>query len=421
MRKEKRKTSAGTVIVLILMLLVLGGTAAVITQLSPGTREDTVRPGGTEPTPAALTPVPEIPASAEKAPTAAPASTPAREESGPRTLTLTLGGTTAMNGDLRKHSYYSEVKQYDFYDMMTLLRKELRSDLNIVFLENILTEEGTLKDGVSNAAAAAMLQAAGFNMAACGFSGAYDRKAEGIASTRKILLEHGIGTTGIYEADGPQIPQILEINGIRICLLQYTGNISSSTRKGMAKQGTTRLVPPEDTDIIAEDIAAARAQGSDAVIVLLQWGKAGSAPDRARRALVQEIADAGADLIVGCGSRIVSGAETLTAAGTGREVLCVWSLGTLLSGDRSNPKRTAGMLLHVTVTAEDGRVSVGGFSYTPVYTWKYRMDGRYYYRCLASNGSVPDGMNQEERKKMNQAADIVRKAMKGAPVEERPE
>ena len=137
------------------------------------------------------------------------------------------------------------------------------------------------------------------------------------------------------------------------------------------------------------------------------------------RTLAQKTADAGADLIIGNGSRIVSGAEMLTAEGTGQQVLCVWSLGTVLSGDRSNIRRMAGMLLQVTVRADRKGTEVCDFRYIPLYTWKYKQDSRFYYRCLAADEVVPDGMDTEQQKMMKKAADTIRNAMKDSPVGER--
>lgn len=426
MRKSgKRGVSAGTIFVLILMLLVLAGTVLVIMRLSSGEPIDLtrLRPAEQlEENPASeTTALQEIPAATEPP---VPAATPvpagqAPEDQGPRNISITFAGTVALAGEVRTNSYYSDVKQYDFYDTMTLLKKELQSDLNVVFLENILSEEGKTSDTVATNAAAAMLKAAGFNTAACGFSRAFDKAESGIAATRKILGEHGIVTVGIYESSAQREQRILEVNGIRIALLEYTGTISADTRKKMTKQDLTWAIPYADAETIAGDIAAAKAQGCDVVIVLLNWGKVGKAPDKAQRTLAQKIADAGADLIVGNGSRIVSGAEMLTAADSGRQILCVWSLGTTLSGDRSGIKRIAGMLLHITITSENGHTEIGGFVYTPLYTWKYKMDGRYYYRCMAANMDVPDGMDAEQQKKMKQAAETVRKAMKDTPAEER--
>ena len=47
------------------------------------------------------------------------------------------------------------------------------------------------------------------------------------------------------------------------------------------------------------------------------------------------------------------------------------------------------------------------------------MHARYYYRCLAADGTMPDGMDSDQQKSMKKAADTVREAMKNSGVEER--
>ena len=109
-------------------------------------------------------------------------------------------------------------------------------------------------------------------------------------------------------------------------------------------------------------------------------------------------------------------AEYLTGL-NGRFVLCVWSLGSLLSGDRSNIKRLSGYLLHVTCRRNgQGGVDVLNPEYTPVYAWKYKQDGRFYYRCVAADGEAPDGMDKEQRGNREKAAETVGKALKDSPL-----
>ena len=67
----------------------------------------------------------------------------------------------------------------------------------------------------------------------------------------------------------------------------------------------------------------------------------------------------------------------------------------------------------------DPGVTIVNPEYTPVYTWKYKQDGRFYYRCLAADRPAPDGMDAEQQKMMSKALDTVRVAMKDTPVEER--
>ena len=427
MRKNGRRgVSFGTVAVLTFTLLILAGSVFVWTRLSSGKTVDlsrlkiesldlTIQTGAPE----------EIRADAQQAapspaPTAAQAAkTPEPAAKQQKSFTLTAAGTVALEGEVRKNSYYSDSKQYDYYDIMMLLRKELQSDLNIVFAENMFSEEEKGSDLTAPGAGAAMLKAAGFNAAACGFYKAFGNAEAGIASTRKLLNEHGIRPIGIYERDGAEEFRIGEVGGVRTALLQYTDTIAAATRKTMAKNGQSGMVPAADAEAIGADIARAREKGAEAVIVLLNWGKTGKGPDKNMRSLAQEIADAGADLIIGNGSRAVSGAEMLTSAADGKQVLCVWSLGTTLSGDRSGIKRMAGMLLQVSFTVENGETKLTDARYIPLYTWKYKQDGRFYYRCIASDGGEPDGMDAEQQKMMSKALDTVRAAMKDTPVEER--
>ena len=182
-------------------------------------------------------------------------------------------------------------------------------------------------------------------------------------------------------------------------------------------------MPAAESERIAADITEARNRGAEAVIVLMNWGKVGKTPDKAQKALAQSIADAGADLIIGAGSRVPQAAEYLTVQqpdGNEKEILCIWSLGTVLSGDRSNIRRISGYLLHVRIhMTRDGKAAVEQPEYTPLYTWRYRQDGQYYYRCLAANRTPPDGMDNEQIKNMDKAAEAVRSALAGSPLSER--
>ena len=152
------------------------------------------------------------------------------------------------------------------------------------------------------------------------------------------------------------------------------------------------------------------------MIVLLKWGKTDNKPDSKQQELAAQIAKAGADLIIGNGSRIPQGAEYLSGKDD-RKVLCIWSLGSLLTGDRTNPKHMAGYLLNVTIRKNGkGGADILAPEYTPVYTWKYKQDGRYYYRCLASDQPVPDGMDSEQQKTMAKAEKTVSDVLAGSPL-----
>lgn len=331
-------------------------------------------------------------------------------------FTLTVAGSVSLEGELLKNSWNTDAKAYDLSDMMLLLKPELQGDLNVVFLENIISDNDKANDTIAPEALADLLQEAGFRMAAAGFSKAYEKGAEGVAGTWMALDERSIIPTGIRPEDRQNKLEIVTVNGVKTAMLQYTGTISSKTRKKMVKADTTLTVPEAEIELITKEISAAREEGAEAVIVLLKWGKTDNKPDSEQQALAAQIAKAGADLIIGSGSRIPQGAEYLTGRNE-EKVLCIWSLGSLLTGDRTNAKHMAGYLLHVTIRRNDkGSIDILAPEYSPVYTWKYKQDGRYYYRCLASDQTVPDGMDSEQQKIMAKAEKAVSEILAGSPV-----
>lgn len=413
MNRKGRGVSFGTIFMLCLVVLTLGGSALVITRLSGGGTVDLSKVGealqlnsGTGKQGVEDILIREDGKTAEKKPTATKA--PAPEAEAP-TFTMTVGGLTAVETEVRRSCYSNDSKKYDFSDILAPLKTAFRADMSCLFLENILSDEYKVSTTIVPAAAADLLRGGGIGAAMCGWSKAYDKEAAGMESTRKALGDAGITALGINGAG-----ETFEANGIRIAVLHYTGTLSSAVKKSLAKNGQENLLPAAEMEFIATGIREARTQGADAVVITVNWGKADKAPDKAMKALAQQIADAGADLIIGAGSRIPQAPEVLRAAGTGREVLCVYSQGTLLSDNRKNAKHLGSYLLHITFEKSGADTVVTRMEYTPVYIWRYKQDGKFYYRCVAANGSAPDGMDSEQMKNMEKAAAAVTDALDGS-------
>ena len=428
---ERRKLSFGSVFMLCLLATVLAGSALVLGRLSSGASIDTTKlnmdmlnlqstgiPGtndraGRKDRPEATAPRELKPAAATRAPADNRAAEDAPAQAG---YTLTVGGTVALSGEVRKNCWNPDSKVNDYSDVMQLLAPEVHSDVNAVFLENLFTDEHKASDTVAPESACGMLREGGFNLAACGFSQAYSKGGDAIETTRMVLMERGIEPVGTRDADDQQGFELKTTGGMKTAFLQYTDTVPSKTRKSMEKAGESGMVPEAELDGITREISEARSRGAEAVIVLINWGKSGKSPDRRQRELAEGIAAAGADLIVGNGSLVPQAAEYLTGK-NGRSVLCVWSLGSLFSGERKNVKYASGYLLHVTVRSNgQGGADILNPEYTPVYTWKYKQDSRYYYRCVPSAGKAPDGMDNEQRKNMEKSEEAVREALNGSPL-----
>jgi len=429
---RQRKLSAGTVFMLAMLAVVLIGSALVIGRLSSGATVDltklNMRALNFEADPSQSETEKTAPRKETENRQTAESKQEAQStgEQKPRVIqnegasfSLTIGGSFSLSGEVRKNSWNTDSKVADYADVMMLLRPWIRSDINGVFLENIISARSKASDTVAPESAAALLKEAGFGMAACGFAQAFANGKDGVEDTLSALSRQGISALGIRSAEDPGKPEVKTVNGVRVSFLQYTSGIPSKTRKNMERDETSGMVPEAEIDLISEEIDSARAQGAEAVIVLLNWGKTGKDPDKAQRELAELIAQAGADLIIGNGSHVPQSAEYLSGR-DGGSVLCVWSLGSLLSGDRSNVRRMSGYLFHVTVKSNgQGGADILNPEYTPVYTWKYKQDGRWYYRCIASDTETPDGMDNEQRKMMNKAAETVETMLKDSPLTER--
>ena len=424
--------SPGSIAMIVLSLLVLGGSVLVFARLSGGvsvdlnavasdvvnlvqraeeTRAEENTPGGNQSQIAS--------GSAGNAASGAAARVPDQEQpAGADTFTMTVGGVIQLAGEVRKNSRSADSKKYDYSDVLMLLQPYFDADLNGVFLENILSDTEKISDVVAPANVAEALKQAGIGMAACGFPRAFELETKGISETRSALTDQSILPIGIREADEQSVIPIRNVNGYRVALLQYTGGVSASVRKNMTKEDLTDMIPEAEEEQIAAEIRTAREQGAQAVVVLLNWGKTGKSPDTNQVSLAAKIAEAGADLIIGAGSRQLQGAEYL-AGPEGRQVLCCWSLGSLITGDRGNVRRIAGYLLHVTFSRDGDRARLQKAEYTPVYAWKFKQDGSFFYRCVAANQPAPDGMDNEQQKYMANALQIAETALAGSPVLQR--
>ena len=416
-RKERprKKLSFGSVFMLCALGAVLLGSLLVLGRLYSGAKMDLSRLSMQAL--AIRTKAPETIRDAEtqasrEQPKQQVAATPAQAaEPAVREFRLTLGGTVALNGEVRKNSWSTDAKVTDYSDMMMLLAPAVTGDVKAVFLENMLSDRDKTSDTVAPSQAADLLADAGFNAVACGFSQAYANGREGIEDTLGSLESRDILPLGIGNPEDSPVGRIISAAGVKTAFLQYTGTVSASVRKKMEKEEAGGWIPEAKAELIAEDIARARENGAEAVIVMLENGRNGREPDQKMKNLAQEAAQAGADMIVSNGSLVPQKAERLTGR-DGRQVLWVWSLGTLLGGDRSNIRHMSGYLLHVTVRSDGkGGAEILNPEYTPVYTWKYRQDGRYYYRCVVSDGPVPDGMDSEQTRNMARSAEIVAKTL----------
>ena len=418
-RKKLKGISFGTVFMLLITAAVVAGLAYVLPRLQAGATIDTEKLSAAlqvEGLPElSLSDIPIVsqvtvtsPVDDAPAATAAPTATPVPEYS----FTATFGGSIKLEDTVRKSAYYSDSSAYDFTEFFPLLKSDLQADLSFVTLENSLYDEvKKYSDTNAPTVAAAMLPNAGINVAAVGFPGIYDQGMAGLESTLGALQSGGTVTAGAYTSvEDASKGVTLNLNGIRVTLLHYTEALTSSGKKKIKSENSGWAVPIIDASVIEGNIAQARSDGAQLIIVSLNWDATGKAtPTENQIEVCRRLADAGADIIIGSGTDVVQPVVWIKRAGGGR-TLCAYSLGTLLSDSRK-AQQIAGMLLHVTVTVTGDDVSYSVVTYTPTYIWRYKQDSKYQFRVVPTNVDAPDGMGKDSKAEMTQALETVQQSL----------
>lgn len=159
---------------------------------------------------------------------------------------------------------------------------------------------------------------------------AMDRSVEGLEKTIQNLDAQSIGHTGAFlSPEERDAVSFADVNGIRIGVVSWT----YATNQPADTDWRVNIFWDAYSDRIAvlmDDIAKAKAQ-SDCVIVSMHWGTEFTYElNEAQTILSQQIADAGADVIVGNHPHTIQPATWLTGA-NGNKTLCFYSLGNLIS------------------------------------------------------------------------------------------
>lgn len=193
-----------------------------------------------------------------------------------------------------------------------------------------------------------------------------DKGASGYASTLDFWHTQPVTLIGGYynEEDAAEI-RTVEKDGVTIALLSYTYGTNS-----IALPANSELVVPYiDDALIVSDLARAQ-EISDFIIVSIHWGDENTQTVNAEQLrLAQLLADNGADVILGSHSHTLQPLTWLTSQTTGKEVLCIYSLGNFVSG-MSRPINMVGGLLSFHIRDDEtGALRVEDVLFTPTVTY----------------------------------------------------
>ena len=246
--------------------------------------------------------------------------------------------------------------EYDFTPFYADIRPTVESyDIACINQETIYVEDPAQYSNYpyfgSPTAVGDALAETGFDVVTAATNHCFDKGETGILDTIRFWRDKHPDMTvlGIHDTqEDAESIRVVEKNGIRIAMLNFTYGLNNSMPE---KRWMVDML--SSTDTVCGRIAQAK-QEADFVIVFPHWGTEDElSPDESQLRWAQEMADAGADLIIGGHPHTLQPTGLLTAA-DGRDVLVYYSLGNFLSHQKEMINLLGGMASVTIVKDKDG-------------------------------------------------------------------
>lgn len=206
---------------------------------------------------------------------------------------------------------------------------------------------------------------AGFNVILTANNHSCDRGSKGVIRTLDKLDELGVVHTGTFrnkEERDQNYPLLLEENGIKIAMLNYTYGTNG------LKVAEPLIINYIDSTIIKEDIQKAKDLGAEYIICNMHWGlEYKFLPNGYQKTYEQLCYRNGVDMVIGGHPHVVQPIEQKTAYNDDK--LTVWSLGNFVSNMQTRPTR-GGLMVGSTIEKKDDEIDIKEAHYYLIYVMK---------------------------------------------------
>lgn len=280
--------------------------------------------------------------------------------------------TISMVGDLmcgfRQQRSALRDGTYDFADNFTSVAPILSSsDLSLGNLESTFSSSSPymherlyVDDRPHLNAPSSFLEAvrnAGFDAVLNAQNHMYDSGVRGVFDTLDALNRAELIHNGMYASAEESRHTMFEIKGVRLALLSFVDPARQRMKQvAFSDEGLAATASHLERAAVRRDIAAARAEGAEFVLVYAHWGREYTGnPTPRQENFAQMVVDAGADFVFGSHSHCPQPC-TIYRSADGRSVPVVYSGGNFVSDmDRDKPITQDSFVARLTI----GRDSAG--------------------------------------------------------------
>lgn len=251
-------------------------------------------------------------------------------------LSFLFVGDVMQHGPQINGAYNEKLDTYE-YDRSLQFVKPLIQSVDIAVANLEITHAGKPYKGYPQFSApdelSGALKRAGFDVILTSNNHSCDGGSKGVTRTLDVLDDLGIKHTGTFrnqkERDA-HYPLIVEQNGIRVAILNYTyGTNGLSVPKPL-------IINYIDSAVIKTDMKKAR-EKADYIICTMHWGtEYQPLPGEYQKNWEKYCYELGADMVIGSHPHVVQPVERKEVGG--EEKLTAWSLGNFVSNQRDRYK-----------------------------------------------------------------------------------
>ncbi len=209
------------------------------------------------------------------------------------------------------------------------------------------------------------IKGAGFDLLVMSNNHNLDSGYNGIMETIHYIDERSIMRTGLFKPEEKERFLIVNVNGIRIGVLSYSTWFNRNEQR-FTELGRKQILNEYSPEKVKNDVKCARKAGAEFVLIYIHWGidaEYKSQPSESMRAIAREIADCGADYIVGTHTHSLQPHEMITTS-DGKSVPCFFSLGNFVTSEKAKISRETG-ILEIKLKKTNGSVHINEEKFVP--------------------------------------------------------
>ncbi len=261
---------------------------------------------------------------------------------------------------------------------------------------------------------------AGFDILITANNHCLDRGKEGLERTIEVLNKKGILHTGTFANEAERqktYPLIIEKNGIRLAILNYTfGTNGLSVHE-------PNIVNYIDTAVVRQDLEKARLAVPDFTIVTIHWGlEYQRTENKEQDYLAKYLLSHGADAIIGSHPHVVQPVKFVSGDDVSdtTRYLVVYSLGNFISNQREH-YTDGGIMFSMDLEKHDGVTGICDYNYLPVWVWKpAKKDNGIYFVLVPASADDRTieklGMTEKDRQQMHDFFQDTSKHLENVPL-----